>query len=467
MLLRMNNPLHVISPVDGRYSEYTKDLASIFSEAGLMRFRVLVESEYLIALSELRSTDLRKFSKKEKELVRSLYAVPFKDAQIIHEIESVGYKHIKATNHDVKAVEYYMAEKLAHTSLRDCVSWLHFALTSEDTNNLAYGIMMSAGLEQTLIPMLKKISVALHGFAKMYADVPMLSRTHGQPATPTTFGKEWRVFAKRVDRGLRTLEAFQISVKLNGATGNYNAHVAAYPKIDWMKFTARFVKTLNTISASSLEPNFFTTQIESHDSYAELFDILRHVNTILIGLNQDIWRYISDGWIIQRSIEGEVGSSTMPHKVNPIRFENSEGNLGVANALCSHFSNKLPISRLQRDLSDSTVERNFGVAFAHSLIGYAYLLQGLGQIEVHSGEALRTLQNHPEVIAEAIQTILRREGASLPYEKLKELTRGKKLTLQDLHSFISALHVSRKVKKELLAITPENYLGIASKLAKL
>jgi adenylosuccinate lyase len=295
----------------------------------------------------------------------------------------------------------------------------------------------------------------------------MLARTHGQPASPTTFGKEMRVFTARLEKGLAGLESIKIQAKLNGATGNYNAHVTAFPKVDWIAFSKKFIESLNKTRTQKLEPNLVTTQIECHDSYVAVFDTIRRVNTILLDFNQDIWRYISDEWIVQKKKEGTVGSSTMPHKVNPIKFENSEGNLGVANALFEFFARKLPVSRLQRDLSDSTVERNFGVAFSHSLIAYEYLLKGLSQISVNEKKIREELEIHPEVIAEAIQTILRREGVKMPYEQLKALTRGRKVTLEDFRKFIDGLDVSEKVKKELRKITPLNYTGLASKLTSI
>lgn len=467
--------LEAISPVDGRYQEYTRDLANIFSEAGMMRYRILVEGEYLIALSEHpdidphtkfgAGVDLRDFSEGEKSLIRNLYELPLDSAKIIKDIECAGHKNIKATNHDVKAIEYFMRDQLENTSLKDCLEWIHFALTSEDTDNLAYGLMLGDGIEKVILPLLEKIAAALEQFAKEYKSLPMLARTHGQPATPTTFGKEFRVFSARLRRQLDQLRSFRILVKLNGATGNYSAHVVAYPEIDWREFTEKFIAQLNEKRIIALEQNSFTAQIESHDTYAELFDLLRRINTILIDFNQDIWRYISDGWIVQSVNEGEVGSSTMPHKINPIKFENSEGNLGIANSLFSYFSTKLPISRLQRDLSDSTVERNFGVALAHSTVAYSNLLNGLGRIRVNKEKVIEELNRHPEVIAEAIQTILRREGVTMPYEKLKALTRGKNVTMEDMRMFIETLEVSAQTKEELLKITPENYTGLAERLA--
>lgn len=473
--------LSSISPIDGRYRKTTEPLAEYFSEAALMKFRIIVEGEYLIALSELFKSPpkiggvppkggrggIRKLSDAEKNLIRSLYELSDKDAQIISDIETKGYKSIKATDHDVKAVEYYIKEKLSDTSLKDILEWVHFALTSEDTNNLAYGLILGESLEEILIPKLKDIIKSLNHLIYKYNTLPMLARTHGQSASPTTFGKEFAVFKSRLQKQIDNLTKQKISVKLNGATGNYNAHMAAFPKVDWVKFSKTFVKNLNSLNPAplALYPNLLTTQIEPHDSYIEIFDNLRRINSILIDFNQDIWRYISDDWIVQKPVEGAVGSSTMPHKINPIKFENSEGNLGMANALFEFFARKLPVSRLQRDLSDSTVERNFGTAFAHCLIAYEYLLKGLSRISINEQKVKDVLNLHPEVVAEAIQTVLRREGVKMPYEQLKELTRGKKITLEDIHKFIDGLNVNEKVKKELKSFTPENYTGLASKLA--
>src|SRR3989338_2860959 len=305
----------------------------------------------------------------------------------------------------------------------------------------------------------------MDALAKKYADLPMLARTHGQGASPTTFGKEFKVFSERLKKQLAQLNNQKISVKVSGATGNFNAHVAAFPKIDWVEFATSFIEKFNSDREIKLELNLTVTQIDPHDSEAGVFDNLRRINTILIDFNQDIWRYISDEWIVQKPADGTVGSSTMPHKINPIKFENSEGNLGMANSFFEFFSRKLPISRLQRDLSDSTVERNFGTAFSHSLIAYEYLLKGLSKIKVNEKKVLEVLNSHFEIIAEAIQTILRREGQEFPYEKLKALTRGRVVSKEDFSLFINNLHVSDKVKKELRKITPQNYTGLASKLA--
>ena len=463
----MNN-FYNISPIDGRYKKITKPLVTYFSEAALMKFRIVVEGEYLIALSEF--ADLRKkLSDKEKKLIRSLYDLSKTDAQIIFRLETKGYKNIKATDHDVKAVEYFMKDKLVKTNLKDILEWIHFGLTSEDTNNIAYGLMLRNALGQVILPKLEEIIQSINQLISQSANVPILARTHGQPASPTTFGKEFKVFATRLQRQLDNLKLQSILVKLNGATGNYNAHIAAYPKVDWIKFSQKFINQLNNLPSSFLllTTNLVTTQIEPHDSYIEIFDCLRRINSILVDFNQDVWRYISDNWIVQNPVEGTVGSSTMPHKINPIKFENSEGNLGMANALFEFFSRKLPVSRLQRDLSDSTVERNFGTAFAHCLIAYEYLLKGLSRIKIDENKVRQELQNHPEIIAEAIQTVLRREGAAMPYEKLKDLTRGKQITLNDIHRFVDELDISDSIKKELKKFTPENYTGLASKLANL
>ncbi len=461
--------LNSISPIDGRYRKTTEPLAQYFREAALMKYRIAVEGEYLIALSELPGTKkyLRSLSVKEKTLVRSLYDLSDADAQIISDIETKGYKNIKATDHDVKAVEYYIKDKLTNTSLKDVLEWVHFALTSYDINTPARALMLSEGLEEVIIPRLDKIQKAFETLSKKYKNLPMLARTHGQSASPTTFGKEFKVFGYRLKKQLNQLRSQRVSVKFSGATGNFNAAVAAFPRINWVEFSKKFIKILNRNRLIALEPNLVATQIDPHDSEAEIFDNLRRINTILIDFNQDIWRYISDEWIVQKPVEGAVGSSTMPHKINPIKFENSEGNLGMANALFEFFSRKLPISRLQRDLSDSTVERNFGTALAHCLIAYEYLLKGLSRITINEQKVREDLNSHPEVVAEAIQTILRREGVKMPYEQLKELTRGKQITLADIHRFIDNLDVSDAVKKELKSFTPENYTGLASKLANL
>src|SRR3989338_3294902 len=451
---------NAINPLDGRYFEKTRALAPYFSEQALMKYRIIVEGEYLIALSLSGKTDLKKLKNTEINRIRSLYELSGKDFEHIKNIE-------KTTNHDVKAVEYFLKEKLSKTSLKKSLEWIHFGLTSYDINTPARGMMLGDALEQVMIPEINLIVKNIELIARKYKALPMLARTHGQSASPTTFGKEMKIFAKRIKKQSDIHKNIRISVKFSGATGNFNAHLVAYPKIDWILFAKNFIGGLNKNRKIKLELNLLTTQIDPHDSEAEIFDCLSRINTILIGLNQDIWHYISDEWIVQKVVKGEVGSSTMPHKINPINFENSEGNLGLANALLNFFSNKLPISRLQRDLSDSTVERNFGSALAYSLIAYENLLKGLQKIEINKHKITEDLQNHPEIITEAIQIILRREGVEMPYEKLKELTRGKKVTLPDIHKFIDSLEVGDKIKKELKKITPENYTGLASKLTSI
>lgn len=459
-------PLTAISSVDGRYRNLLERCAEHFSEFALIRARIRVECEYLLALTEEKELGIRKLSAQEQTTLRDLWRISIEDARIVKAIEKEGYEGIPATNHDVKAIEYFIKQKLAETSLVDISEFVHFALTSEDVDNIAYALLLGDVLDIELIPAIENIRENLAGLAQKYAATPMLARTHGQPASPTTFGKEMRVFESRISRQLEQLKTRSILVKFSGATGNYNAHIASAPNVNWRKFSEKFVQRFNTKPKIRLELNTATTQIEPHDTYAEMFDNLRRVNTILIGFSQDMWRYISDGWIIQKVKSGEVGSSAMPHKVNPIDFENAEGNFGVANSLFEHFSRKLPISRLQRDLSDSTVKRSFGTAFAHSLIGYKSLMRGLEKINVNARAMLEELQGHPEVLAEAIQTVLRREGVEVPYEKLKELTRGRRVTLEDFGKFIDGLSVDAKIKKNLKALRPENYIGLASKLAR-
>jgi len=460
--------LNSISPLDGRYSKQTSALSSFFSERALMSYRVRVEGEYLIALSLLK-LKLRKFTEKEKSAIRSLYNLSDKDAQMISNIEKKGYKSgkrlIKATDHDVKAVEYFIKEKLSKTSLKNSLEWVHFALTSEDVNNISYALMIADSLDNVIKPKLVEIIKELNKLSKKYKNLPMLARTHGQPASPTTFGKEIKVFTARIEKRMKGLASISIQAKQNGATGNWNAHMVAYPNIDWQRFSKKFIENFNKGRTQKLEANLITTQIECHDSYVAVFDTLRRINTILIDFNQDIWRYISDEWVIQKPVTGTVGSSTMPHKINPIKFENSEGNLSIANAMFEFFARKLPISRLQRDLTDSTIQRNIGSAFAHSLVAYEYLLSGLSKIEVNKTKITEVLNSHPEVVAEAIQTILRREGIAFPYEKLKTLTQGKKVTMGDFVNFINELPVSEKIKKELSLITPKNYIGLARLIA--
>ncbi len=452
--------IQAINPLDGRYYERTRDLGPYFSEQALMKYRTMMECEYLLAISASGKTGLRKFTVNEIKTLKSLYE-KFDDAsyEAIKKIESV-------TNHDVKAVEYFIKEKLAKTSLKNATEWVHFATTSEDTNNIAYALMIADSLEKVMIPKIKSIVKELRALSTKYKNLPMLARTHGQSASPTTFGKEMFVFVARIEKRLKGLEGIKIQAKLNGATGNWNAHMAAYPTVNWPEFSKKFIEGFNKGRAQKLEANLITTQIECHDSYVAVFDTVRRINTILLDFNQDIWRYISDSWVTQKTKAGEVGSSTMPHKVNPIDFENSEGNIGIANALFEFFARKLPVSRLQRDLSDSTVERAFGTAFGHSYLAYVMLEKGLSKIAVNENKIKEDLLSHPEVVAEAIQTVMRREGLPVPYEALKELTRGKNVGMSDFATFIDTLKVSEKVKAELKKFTPLTYTGIASKLVK-
>jgi adenylosuccinate lyase len=464
--------LTAISSVDGRYRTSTEELAPYFSEFALIRYRVHVECEYLIALSHEKKTGMRLLSAEERKLLYALENMTLDDARIVKAIEREGYGGILATNHDVKAVEYFIKSRLKGTSLEDASEWIHFALTSEDVNSVAYGLSLRDFFENVYLGgALHTIEKTLAALTKEYAATPMLARTHGQSASPTTFGKEMKVFLERLRRQVDVFKNSSVLVKWGGATGNYNAHVAAAPDVDWLAFSKKFIESLNAEGKDKkhymrLALNEVTTQIEPHDTYAEYFDYVRRVNTILLDFSQDMWRYISDGWLTQKPKAGEVGSSTMPHKVNPIDFENAEGNLGIANALFEHFSRKLPVSRLQRDLSDSTVERVFDTALAHTTIAYKSLVKGLGKVSVNETVMLEALRAHPEVLAEAIQTALRREGAEVPYERLKELTRGRHITLEDLARFIDSLDVPVSLKKRLKALKPETYVGLAEKLAK-
>ena len=464
-------PLTAISPVDGRYRATAEALADYFSEYALMKLRVTVECEYLAALSETKGVGIRPLKASEKTMLRALPQISIEDAQIIQKIEREGYDGIPATNHDVKAVEYFIKLKLRNTSLTDVLEWVHFALTSEDVNSTAHALALRGALEAVMLPALEKVKSEIVGLARAHADTAMLARTHGQSATPTTFGKEMNVFARRLERQLAALKERTILMKWGGPSGNYNAQMVALPKIDWLAFARSFAARLNADSAGKahavrLELNEVTTQIEPHDTFAEMFDNLRRINTILLDLSQDMWRYISDGWVTQKPKEGEIGSSAMPHKVNPIDFENAEGNFGVANALFEHLSRKLPVSRLQRDLSDSTVARTFGAAFAHSLIGYRALGRGFGKVSVNEAVLRDALASHPEVLAEAIQTVLRVANVEMPYEKLKALTRGKEVTMKDLSTFIDGLDIGPEMKARLKALRPENYTGLAGTLAK-
>ncbi|PIS47011.1 MAG: adenylosuccinate lyase [Elusimicrobia bacterium CG08_land_8_20_14_0_20_51_18] len=461
--------LQSINPIDGRYRNRTEDLSRYFSEEALINFRIVVECEYFIFLLERLSKKDRRvkpLKKAESSLIRELYLTANKNAFDVKQLEFKGDAGLPATNHDVKAVEYYLKKNFKNSSFRDRLEFFHFGLTSEDVNNIAYSLMIDGGLREILLPEAEKLLKTLKGLALKHAGTPLLARTHGQPAVGTTFGKEFRIFYERLKNQLDAVKKHAIKAKLNGAVGNYNAHISAYPAIDWVSFSGDFLKRLGENTGARLEVNLFTTQIESHDSWVELFDRLRHINSILTGFSQDIWRYVSDELIIQRPVKGEVGSSTMPHKVNPIDFENAEGNFGLANSLFAFFSAKLPVSRLQRDLSDSTVERNIGSAFAYSLIGYRALLKGLEKIEVNSRKSAETLEKNPQIYAEALQTVLRRERVKNPYELLKGLTRGKKPGKTGILKFIRELKTGGGAKKELRDLLSRPYTGLAEKLAK-
>jgi adenylosuccinate lyase len=443
------NQLSAISPVDGRYYKQVAELSSYFSEYALIRYRVLVEVEYFISLCELPLPQLADFNDKLYPELRKIYeSFTEEDALHIKEIE-------KETNHDVKAVEYFIKEKFDALGLSQFQEFIHFGLTSQDINNTAIPLSLKDALEKKVKPSFRQVLFVLKRMSIEWRNIPMLAFTHGQPASPTRVGKEFLVFVERIERQFDLLEAVPYSAKFGGATGNFNAHNVAYPKVDWMNFGNRFVDSLG------LKRSRHTTQIEHYDNLAATFDGLKRLNTILIDLNRDLWTYISMSYFKQKIKAGEVGSSAMPHKVNPIDFENAEGNLGIANALFDHFSSKLPISRLQRDLTDSTVLRNIGVPIAHQLIALNSLMKGLGKLELNENILKQELEENWAVVSEAIQTILRREGYPKPYEALKELTRtNEKITHDSISRFIETLEVSEAVRDELKAITPFNYLGV-------
>lgn len=448
----MYSPLGAISPLDGRYHSSVTGLNTYFSEAALMQYRLYVEIEYLVALCrQRRIRELPTLTNNEKINLRSIYRkFDLACAEQIKEIES-------ETNHDVKAIEYYIQEK----SPKKVHCWIHFALTSEDVNNLSYTLMWKHAIEQIYLPEIATVIRMIKQMSHKHKAVSMLSMTHGQPATPTTFGKELAVFYARISKQVAQLKSHQYLGKLSGATGTWSAHRIATKKVDWIKFTSRFVKMLG------LKPNLLTTQIEPHDSISESYHQVIRINSILKDLCQDLWLYISRGVLTQRRIKKEVGSSTMPHKVNPIQFENAEGNLGVSNALLSHLSQKLPISRMQRDLTDSTVLRNQGVAIGHSLLSLKSISKGLSRIDVDRKKMLFELNNHWEVIAEAVQTLLRRDGKSDGYEQLKELTRGEKIDERSMKNLIEKLDISDSDRRKLLSIRPKSYIGEAMKLTQM
>ena len=445
-----------ISPIDGRYSRQTESLKPVFSEFGLIKNRVKIEILWLIALSNDKEIkELPKFSKQSLKYLDQLFLdFSEKDAKAVKEIES-------KTNHDVKAVEYWLRNQLKKKKLNKANEFIHFSLTSEDVNNLAYALMLKEGLLETIVPSIKKISSILKANSKKFASLPMLSRTHGQTASPTTLGKEFANINYRIERQITQLKNQEILGKINGAVGNYNAHISAYPKKNWPAFSKNFISSLK------LTYNPLTTQIEPHDFIAEIFQNVSRINTILIDLNRDIWGYISLGYFKQKVIKGEIGSSTMPHKVNPIDFENSEGNLGLSNAILSHLAEKLPLSRWQRDLTDSTVLRNIGVGFSYGLIAYNSCIKGLNKLEVNKSIIHEELNQSWEVLAEPIQTVMRKNGIENSYEKLKDITRGKgKISADKIHHFIKNLKISREDKTYLLKLTPQTYIGVAPQLAK-
>ena len=447
----MVNPLTSISPLDGRYNKAVEELTEYFSEPALMYYRIKVEIEYLIALGDEKGIkELPPFSKTEQVKLRNIYKnFNSSAAQKVKDIEEI-------TNHDVKAVEYYLQGRLK----KSLHPWIHFALTSEDVNNLSYSLMWQDGLNQVYLPALKTVNKELKKLARKYKNVSMLALTHGQPATPTSLGKEFAVFAGRLQRQLQHIKSHRLLGKLSGATGTWAAHATAYPNINWISFSKRFVKSLG------LEPNLITTQIESNDSLAESYHNLIRVNTILLDFCRDVWLYISRGVFGQKTKIGEVGSSTMPHKVNPIQFENAEGNLGIANAYLSHLAQTLPVSRMQRDLSGSTIIRNQGVPVAHSLLACKNIVKGIDRLTVNRKKIREELDNHWEVLAEAIQTTLRKSGDRLPYERLKNLTRGQKITQEDIQAFVQSLDLPKKEKQTLLDLTPENYTGLAARIVE-
>jgi adenylosuccinate lyase len=452
----MPSPLAALSPLDGRYARSADPLREHFSEQALIRYRVRVELAWLEALAAERAIgELKPFSPATKKAFLKIQKdFSERDAEHIKNIEA-------ETNHDVKAIEYWIKAKLAkNKEVQRSLEFVHFACTSEDINNLAYALMLAESREKVMLPRLDEVAAVLRALAKKHAAVPMLSRTHGQPASPTTLGKEMANFVQRFARARTRIAGVAALGKINGAVGNYNAHAAAYPGFDWERFCRRFVERLG------LQFNPYTTQIEPHDWIAELLDAYAGANTILLDLDRDLWGYISLGYFRQKLKAGEVGSSTMPHKVNPIDFENSEGNAGIANALLRHLSDKLPVSRWQRDLSDSTALRNLGPALGHSLLAYGSCLRGLAKLETDAARLAADLDANWEVLAEAVQQVMRRHGVPEAYEKLKALSRGKRLDRRQLAAFVKTLPIPAEAKKRLLALTPATYTGLAAELAK-
>lgn len=446
--------LTAVSPVDGRYGEKVSPLRAIFSEFGLLKFRVQVEVRWLQKLAS--TAEVREVPAFDAN------ANAFLD-QIVDNFSEEDAARIKTiertTNHDVKAVEYFLKEKVEAVPALHAVSeFIHFACTSEDINNLSHALMLETARREVILPYWKKLTQAIEGLAEEYRDLPLLSRTHGQPASPSTMGKEMANVAYRMARQVRQLEQVEVLGKINGAVGNYNAHLAAYPEVDWHRLSEEFVTSLG------IRWNPYTTQIEPHDYIAELFDCVARFNTILIDFDRDIWGYVALNYFKQKTIAGEIGSSTMPHKVNPIDFENSEGNLGLSNAVLQHLAAKLPVSRWQRDLTDSTVLRNLGVGIGYAVIAYQSTLKGISKLEVNADRLLEELDRNWEVLAEPVQTVMRRYGIEKPYEKLKELTRGRRVDAKGMQEFIDNLPLPEDEKTRLKAMTPANYIGYAVKL---
>jgi adenylosuccinate lyase len=456
MSSNLPTPLTALSPLDGRYASKVAALRPLLSEFGLMHRRVQVEVEWFIALSDAGLQELMPLSEAARGLLRGL-VLRFSeaDAQAIKDIE-------RTTNHDVKAVEYWLKQRFEATpELKAASEFVHFACTSEDINNTSHGLMLKAARSEVMLPMVDRLIAKLQTMAHELADVPMLSRTHGQTASPTTLGKECANVGARLQQARERIAAVKLLAKMNGAVGNYNAHLAAYPEINWEAFSQAVIE-----KQLGLQFNPYTIQIEPHDYMAELFDALARTNTILIDWSRDVWGYISLGYFKQRLKAGEIGSSTMPHKVNPIDFENAEGNFGLANAMLAHLSQKLPISRWQRDLTDSTVLRNMGVALGYALLGYDSLLRGMDKLEVNHEALAADLEAAWEVLAEPIQTVMRRYSLPNPYERLKELTRGKTITREAIQQFIGTLEIPQPEKDRLMAMTPANYIGQAAALAR-
>lgn len=451
----MNDSLTAISPIDGRYASKCEELKEIFSEYGLIKRRVLVECVWLEALCDAKEiAECKALSAAERKALRAIAAeFSIEDAARVKEIE-------RTTNHDVKAVEYFLKEKVAGTTLEKRAEFVHFACTSEDINNMSHALMLRDG-KACLRAAMDEMTAKIAAYAKEWAKVPMLAHTHGQPASPTTVGKELAVVSARLKRQAGEIDRLVMPAKMNGAVGNFNAHLSAYPKVDWEKLSRKVIESLG------LRQNRLTTQIESHDGIAELFDAICRWNSVLTDFDRDFWMYISMGYFKQKTIKGEIGSSTMPHKVNPIDFENSEGNLGLANAVMGFMSSKLPISRMQRDLTDSTTLRNMGVGFGYTLIAIRSTIKGLGKLELNAERLAEDLDRNWEVLAEPIQTVMRKVGMDKPYERLKELTRGRRVNAEIMRDFVEALPLPAEDKARLKKMTPATYTGIASKLAKL